>query len=137
LRICFPDSCPDIEAYLEEKGLSKIVLAAVLLENTACRPERWTLVDLAVMREGIPLVEHYFASVSSPLDDLSLVIIDKDSSDPERQRWLRSVWVYSRYLRQNAVAKQSGRASTRVLDWYQMRLNEMSTVLMQNRTMGA
>ncbi|KAJ5875180.1 uncharacterized protein N7473_012527 [Penicillium subrubescens] len=133
LRICLPDSCPNIGTYLEEKGLSKIVRETVPLENTACRPEGWILVDLAVEREGIPLVQGCFSSVSSSLDDLSLVIIDEDSSDPETQKWLRFFWVHSNYLRQNAVAKESGRASARVLEWYQMRLDKLSMVLMQNR----
>lgn len=138
MRICFPDSCPNIGTYLEGKGLSsKIVRETVPLENTACRPEGWTLVDLAVEREGIPLVQSCFSSVSASFDDLSLVIIDEDSTDPETQKWLRFSWVYSRYLRQNAVAKQSGRVSTRVLEWYQIRLNKLSVVLMQNRTVGA
>lgn len=106
------------------------------LENTASRPERWTLVDLAVVRQGIPLVQRCFACVSLPLDDLSLVIIDEDSTDHERQNWLRAFWVYSKYLRKNAQALQSKNTSKLVLAWYEMRLNEMSRVMMQNRKMG-
>lgn len=88
---------------------------------------------MAVEREGIPLVQDCFSSVSSSFDDLNLVIIDEDSTDPETQIRLRLIWVYSRYLRQNAVAKESGRASARVLKWYQMHLDKLSMMLMQNR----
>lgn len=120
-----------------EKGLGDAVLEAVSLEDnhspdhmaSASRPKNSILVDLAVVEQDIPRVQRYFSCVESPVNDLSLVIIANDSTDPERQRWLRYLWVYSKYL--NAQAKRSGNASRLGLEWYKLRLEEISSAIMQ------
>lgn len=55
--------------------------------------------------------------------------ITDELADPERRQWLRSVWVYNKYL--NAQIKQSQTAPSSVLDWYEMRFHEMNTTMVQ------
>lgn len=114
-----------------EKGLSRDVLAAVPPEKTTSRPANWTLVDLAVVRQGVPLVERRLSCVSSRLDDLSMVVLDEDSTDPDRRKWLLFCQVHSNYL--NSWVKQTGIAQKFVLEWYDMRLNDISMTMMQSR----
>lgn len=39
----------------------------------------------------------------------------------------------TKYVRQDAQAIQGGYASKSVLEWYEMRLNKMDTLMMRNR----
>jgi hypothetical protein len=136
LRVLIPYTHPDIDGYTKAKGLGNAILAIVQLEETASRPDRQTLVDLAVVKEELPRVERCLLCITSPLDDLSMVFIPGDSTtddlaDAERRKWLRSVWVYNKYL--NTQIKQSETAPSSVLEWYEMRFHEMNTTMMQLR----
>ncbi|CEJ60622.1 hypothetical protein PMG11_09191 [Penicillium brasilianum] len=133
LRVLIPDTHPDIDEYIKAQGLSNAIRAAVPLEKTASRPDRQTLVDLAVVGKELSRVERCLCCITSPLSDLSMVFIPtgsiSDETDHERRKWLRSVWVYNKYL--NAQIKQSETAQLSVLEWYDMRFHEMNTTMFQ------
>ena len=91
---------------------------------------------MAVVREDLPRVERCLCCVTSPLADLSMVVIANNSiadylAEPETRKWLKYVWVYAKYLK--AQAGRSGTASSPVLEWFTMRINEINTTLMQIR----
>lgn len=136
MRVLIPDTHQDIDEYIKAKGLGNAIRATVPIEEPASRPDRQTLVDLAVVEKELSRAERCLCCVSPPLDDLSMVFIDSnfitdDLADPDRRKWLRCVWVYNKYL--NAQIKQSETASSSVLEWYEMRFREMNTTMMQLR----
>lgn len=126
---------------ITEKELENAVLAAVPLEDShtaghiasANRPKNSILADLAVVTTEISRVQHQFSCILLPLNDLSPVIIDEDSTDPETQRRLRYYWVHSKYLQQRVQANQSGNAPNLLLEWYDMRMEELSMAMMDDR----
>jgi hypothetical protein len=120
---------PDTHPNIKDKGLDNAIHAAVRLEEIDSRPDRRTLVDLAVVREELPRVEGCLCCITSPLNDLSMVVIADDSADPETRKLLRSVWVYTKYLK--AQVEQSGTASSSALEWYTMRIDEINTTMVQ------
>ncbi|OQD67118.1 hypothetical protein PENDEC_c046G07190 [Penicillium decumbens] len=118
IRVWMLKSCVDPMADVRSKGLDDVVLEGVALEkghSTAHqdkeidgRPKNSLLVDLAVMVRAIDRVLDHYLSASLPLNDLSLVILDKDSRDPVTRARLRYYSVY-------------------INDWYDSRLAEMSS----------
>lgn len=133
LRVLIPDTQSTIDEYIKAKGLGNAVLAVVQLEDTGSRPDRQTLVDLAVVREELPRVECCLCCITSPLNNLSMVVISDesitdDSANVEMLKWL---WVGAKYLK--AQAEYSGIASSHVLEWYAIRINEINAAMMQIR----
>jgi hypothetical protein len=56
--------------------------------------------------------------------------ITDNLANPGRGEWLRSVWVYNKYL--NAQIKQRETAPSSVLAWYEMRFHEINTTMVQS-----
>ncbi|KAJ5473958.1 hypothetical protein N7475_003524 [Penicillium sp. IBT 31633x] len=129
--------CVDPMADVRSKGLDDVVLEGVALEkghSTAHqdkeidgRPKNSLLVDLAVVVRAIDRVLDHYLSASLPLNDLSLVILDKDSRDPVTRARLRYYSVYSKYLQQYANRRAVSTMPDIVNDWYDSRLAEMSS----------
>lgn len=65
-------------------------------------PEDSLLVDLVIVVGAIDRVLGLNLSISLPLNDLRLVILDKDSRDPVTRTRPRCYSVYSKYLQQCA-----------------------------------
>lgn len=139
VRVWISRSCDDIMIDIRNRGLSEAVLEAVPLEDghstahenvLGDRPKNMLMVDLAVVEPAITHVLSHFASVSTPLEDVSLVMLAEDPNDPERNdpasRIRRYFAIYSKYLQHQARAEQRGNTPNRVLNWYSQRVNEIS-----------
>jgi hypothetical protein len=90
LRVLIPDTHPSIDEYIKAKGLDNAIQTNVPIEETASRPDRQTLVDLAVVEEELSRAERCLNCIESPLDDLSMVFVPSHFIttklvDPERR----------------------------------------------------
>ena len=95
MRVWIPKSCFDLMADIRSKGVDDVVLEAISLEDDHLtaqhgngidgRPENTFLVDLAIVRQAISRVRDHYHITPLPLNDLSLVVLNKDSHDPETQ----------------------------------------------------
>ncbi|KAJ5722278.1 hypothetical protein N7488_000313 [Penicillium malachiteum] len=115
LRVLIPDTHISIDGNTKAKGLDNADQTNVPIEETASRPDRQTLVDLAVGEEELSREERCLCCVTSSLNDLSMVFVPShfitdDLADPERREWLRCVWVYNKYV--NAQIKQIKQSGT-------------------------
>lgn len=126
---------------ITEKGLGNAVCTAVRLEDpptvahiaSATRPKNSILADLAAFTPEISRVQQQLCYISLPFNDLSPFIIDEDSTVAEEQRFSIYSWVYSKYLQQRVQVTQSGNAPNLALEWCDMRLEELSMLMMDNR----
>ena len=129
-------SCVDPMGDVRSKGLDDVVLEGVILgkghstahqdkEIDGC-PQISLLVDLVTVVGAIDRVLDHYLSTSLLLNDLRLVILDKDSRDPVTRARLRCYSVYSKYLQQYANRRAVSTMPDIVNYWYDSRLTEMS-----------
>lgn len=135
--------CADPMADVRSKGLDDVVLECVALEKGHStvhqdkeidgRPKNSCLVDLMVVARAVDRVLDHYLSASLPLNDLTLVILDKDSRDPVSRARLRYYSVYLRYLQQYTRRQAVGTMPDIVNDCYDSRLAEISSEMKNTR----
>lgn len=142
MRAWIPNIFSDMTEDIVKRGLSDVVLDVVRLHhrrltssgNVLYDPaEDSTLADLAVLGRGMSQVFRHYRPVSSPLNDLSLIVPSEESDDPVTETQFQYHQVYSKYLQQyskrrNLANNPKSRTWDLVFSWYEKRLNEISDI---------
>lgn len=118
-----------------KKGLDKVVLDAVLLEDhgptsaNKARPGAAVLADLAVLEEGITDVIREYGIVNFlPLSDEDPIVSMQQAEDSESRKALGYQQIYVRYLQEYAkrlsLATPGTEINSAISAWFEQRLQK-------------